>query len=123
MDNPPESVRRDKDFGVRSVTVFFFFAAIVLVSVISSIVVAEFVVQPQLLSVLGPFSTGLLGLAACFALAATLLFILDPDPVSGLDAALPRLMRTLPIAGLAAFLWLPMYLSLFNRIRRVRVGQ
>lgn len=104
-------------------TVFFFFAAIVLVSVISAIVAAEIAVQPPLLSVLGAFSTGLLGLAACFVLAATLLFILDPDPVSGLDAALPRLMRTLPITGLAAFLWLPMYLSLFNRLRRARVGQ
>lgn len=104
-------------------TVFFFFAAVTLVSIISAIVAAEIVAQPSMLAILGPFSTGLLGLAACFALAASLLFIRDPDPVSGLDATIPRFMRTLPITGLAAMLWLPMYLSLFNRLRRVRLAK
>ncbi|WP_424988584.1 hypothetical protein [Microbulbifer sp. S227A] len=101
-------------------TVFFFFAAILLVSIISAIVAAEVAAQPPLLSLLGSFSTGLLGLALCALLATTLLFMLDPDPVTGLDAPLPRLMRTLPIAGLSALLWLPIYLSLFGRLRRAR---
>lgn len=101
-------------------TVFFFFAAIVLASLISAIIAVEITVRPPILDVLGPVSTGLLGLAACFALTAALLFVLDPDPVSGPEATLPRMMRTLPIAALAALLWLPLYLFLFKRLRRVR---
>ncbi|MEY8827882.1 hypothetical protein AB9K34_05640 [Sedimentitalea sp. XS_ASV28] len=104
-------------------TVFFFFATILLVSIISAIVAAGVAAQPPLLSLMGPFSAGFLGLAICALLATGLLFMLDPDPVTGLDAPLPRLMRTLPITGLAAVLWLPVFLSLFGRLRRVRAAE
>lgn len=104
-------------------TVMYFFAAIILVSAFSATVAAGAIVQTPLLEILGPFSTGLVGVAGCFLLAGALLFVLDPDPVSGLDGALPRLMRTLPITGLSAILWLPIYVSLFNRRRRVRAAK
>ncbi len=107
--------------GNASVTIFFFFASIILVSVITAILAALLVARAPLIGTLGPFSTGLLGLAACFLLACGLFYLLDPDPVAGADAPLSRLMRNLPVTGLSALIWLPVFVTLFNRLRIARV--
>lgn len=101
-------------------TVFYFFAMIILVSVIVSILIAQLVANAALIGSMGAFSTGLLGVAGCFALATAIFFLFDPDPVSGQDAPLARLMRNLPITGLSAIIWLPIFTTVFNRLRRKR---
>ncbi len=102
-------------------TIFFFFASIILVSVIASIFIAQSVINAPFFDAIGPFSAGLLGLAACFAFAYIAFYLLDPDPVSEFDAPVPLHIRTLPITGFSAMIWLPVYVTIFNRLRRKRV--
>ncbi len=102
--------------------IFFFFASVILVSVIASILIAQAVINAPFFDAIGPFSAGLLGLAACFVFAYAAFYLLDPDPVSEFDAPVPLYIRTLPITGFSAFLWLPIYATVFNRLRRKRVS-
>jgi hypothetical protein len=102
-------------------TLFFFFASILLVSVIASILIAQMILSAPFFDTIGPFSAGLLGLAACFVFAYVAFYLLDPDPVSEFDAPVPLYIRTLPITGFSAILWLPIFVSIFNRLRRKRV--
>lgn len=99
---------------------FFFFGCILLVSIIISLLVAQVVVHLPFFDDIGPFSAGLLGVAGCFALAYVFFFLLDPDPVSEFDVPVPLYIRTLPITGMSAMIWLPIYVSIFNRLRRRR---
>lgn len=102
-------------------TIFFFFASVLLVSVIASILIALTVINAPFFDAIGPFSAGLLGVAACFAFAYTAFYMLDPDPVSEFDNPIPLHIRTLPITGFSAMIWLPIYVTIFNRLRRKRV--
>jgi hypothetical protein len=101
-------------------TVFVFLGLIVVVSIIVSIVVATAVIRAPFFDLIGPFSAGLLGAGACFVLAYLGFFILDPDPVSEFDNPVPLYIRTLPITGFSAMIWLPIYTTVFNRLRRKR---
>ena len=103
-----------------NVTIFFFFASILLVSVVASVLSAQMVVNARNLETLGAFSTGLVGVAVCFLVSYGLFFLLDPDPVSNLDIQVPLYQRTLPITGFSACIWLPIYTTLFNKLRRKR---
>ena len=100
--------------------VFVFLGLTVAVSIIVSIVVATAVIRAPFFDLIGPFSAGLLGAAACFVLAYIGFFILDPDPVSEFDNQVPLYIRTLPITGFSAMIWLPIYTTVFNRLRRTR---
>ncbi len=102
-------------------TIFFFFASIILVSIIASILIAQAVLHLPFFDVIGPFSAGLIGVAACFFLAYVSFYLLDPDPVSQFDAPAPLYIRTLPITGFSAMIWLPIYVTVFNRLRRKRM--
>ena len=102
-------------------TIFFFFASVILVSIIASIVIAQAVIRLPFFDDIGPFSAGLLGIAACFIFAYISFFLLDPDPVSKFDAPVPLYLRTLPITAFSAFIWLPIYVTIFNRLRRKRI--
>ncbi|MFT5613701.1 MAG: hypothetical protein ACI8Q6_000977 [Granulosicoccus sp.] len=101
-------------------TIFVFLALIVVVSIIVSIVVATTVIRAPFYDIIGPFSAGLLGAAACFVLAYCGFFILDPDPVSEFDIPTPLYLRTLPITGLSAIIWLPVYMTIFSKLSRKR---
>lgn len=103
-------------------SVFVFLALIVVVSIIVSIVVATAVIRAPFFDLIGPFSAGLLGAAGCFVLAYIGFFILDPDPVSEFDSPVPLYVRTLPITGFSAMIWLPIYTTVFNRLRRQRAS-
>jgi len=102
-------------------TIFFFFASVILVSVIASVLIAEAVLRAPFFDIIGPFSAGLLGIAACFAFAYAAFYLLDPDPISEFDAPVPLHLRTLPITGFSAMIWLPIYVTIFNRLRRRRI--
>ena len=101
-------------------TIFFFFASLILVSIIASVLIAEAVLRMPFFDTIGPFSVGLLGVAACFIFAYVAFYLLDPDPVSEFDAPVPLYIRTLPITGFSAMIWLPVFVTIFNRLRRVR---
>lgn len=101
--------------------ILYFLGTVVLVSVIAGIVAAQVAAQLPFFDMIGTFSAGLFGLALCFALAYAMFFVLDPDPVSEFDAPVPLYLRTLPITTFAGFLWLPIFVVLFNRLRRIRV--
>ncbi len=111
--------REDLDWA-DPMTVFFFFGSVVLVSIIVSVFMAQVMTNAPFFDAIGPFSAGLLGLLGCFLTAYAFFLILDPDPVSELDVPVPLLVRTLPITGFSAFVWLPIYVTLFNRLRRKR---
>lgn len=100
--------------------IFVFLALIIVVSIIVSIVVATAVIRAPFFDMIGPLSAGLLGAAACFVLAYSGFFILDPDPVSEFDAPVPLYLRTLPITGLSAMIWLPVYMTVFSKLSRKR---
>ncbi len=102
-------------------TIFFFFASVILVSIIASILIAMAVLRAPFFDDIGPFSAGLLGVAACFAFAYVSFYLLNPDPVSEFDAPVPLYLRTLPITVFSAMIWLPVYVTIFNRLRRKRV--
>ncbi len=102
-------------------TIFFFFASVLLVSVIASILIAMAVLRAPFFDDIGPFSAGLLGVAACFLFAYAAFYMLDPDPISEFDAPVPLYIRTLPITGFSAMIWLPIYVTIFNRLRRKRI--
>lgn len=102
-------------------TIFFFFASVLLVSVIASILIAQAILRAPFFDDIGPFSAGLLGVAACFVFAYVSFYLLDPDPVSEFDAPVPLYIRTLPITGFSAMVWLPIYVTIFNRLRRNRI--
>ncbi len=104
-------------------TIFFFFASVALVSIIASILIALTVINAPFFDAIGPFSAGLMGVAACFAFAYVSFYLLDPDPVSEFDAPVPLHIRTLPITGFSALVWLPIYVTIFNRLRRKRITQ
>jgi hypothetical protein len=93
-------------------------AAVVLVSIIVSILIALAAIQLARYPMLGPPLAGLIGAAACFALAYLAFFLLDPDPMSEFDARVPLYLRTLPITGFSAFFWLPTYMVVFSKLRR-----
>ncbi|SFT57093.1 hypothetical protein [Sedimentitalea nanhaiensis] len=99
-------------------TVLFFFAQLLLVSIFVSVVMAHLSARAPFLNTIGAFSTGLLGLAGGFAIAFVLFLLLNPDPTRDLDAQVPLLLRTLPITGFSVFFWAPAYVVLFNRLRR-----
>ena len=101
--------------------ILFFFASVLLVSVIASIVIAQAVVMAPFFDQIGPFSAGLLGVVACFAFAYGSFYLLDPDPVSKFDIPVPLHIRTLPITAFSTFIWLPIYVTIFNKLRRKRV--
>lgn len=101
-------------------TIALFLALVVVVSIIVSILVATSVIRAPLYDRIGPFSSGLLGAAACFVLAYVGFYILDPDPVSEFDAPVPLYLRTLPITGLSAMIWLPFYMTIFSKLSRKR---
>lgn len=101
-------------------TIFFFLASVVLVSIIASVLIAQLVIKAPFFDSIGSFSAGLLGVAGCFAVAYVFFFLLNPDPVSEFDAPSPLYLRTLTITGLSAFVWLPIYTAIFNRLRRKR---
>lgn len=101
-------------------TIFFFFACVILVSVIASILIALTVINAPFFDAIGPFSAGLLGVAACFVFAYVCFYLLDPDPVSEFDAPVPLHLRTLPITSFSALIWLPIYVTIFNRLCRIR---
>lgn len=103
-------------------TVFVFLALIVVVSIIVGIVVATAMVRAPFIDLIGPFSTGLLGAVGCFVLAYIGFFILNPDPVSKVDNPVPLFVRTLPITGFSAMIWLPIFTTVFNRLRRKRAA-
>lgn len=100
--------------------VSYFLICVLLVSVIVSLIMAQLIVSVPFFDAIGPFSAGLLGVAGCFLLAYAGFFVLNPDPVSEFDPQVPLYLRTLPITGFSAFLWLPIYASVFNRLRRKR---
>ncbi len=102
-------------------TIFFFFASVLLVSIIASVLIAEAVLRAPFFDQIGPFSAGLLGIAACFIFAYAAFYLLDPDPVSEFDTPVPLHLRTLPITGFSAMIWLPIYVTIFNRLRRRRI--
>jgi hypothetical protein len=102
-------------------TIFFFFASVLLVSLIASLLIAEAVLRAPFFDAIGPFSAGLLGIGACFIFAYGAFYLLDPDPISEFDAPVPLYLRTLPITAFSAFIWLPIFVSIFNRLRRHRV--
>ncbi len=102
-------------------TIFFFFASILLVSIIASILIAQSILRVPFFDDIGPFSAGLLGVAACFTLAYGCFYLLDPDPVSEFDTPVPLYIRTLTITGFSAMIWLPIYVTIFNRLRRRRI--
>jgi len=104
-------------------TIFFFFASVLLVSIIASILIALTVINAPFFDTIGPFSAGLLGIAACFTFAYLSFYLLDPDPVSEFDYPVPLYIRTLPITGFSAMIWLPIYVTIFNRLRRKRIAQ
>jgi hypothetical protein len=103
-------------------TLVFFFASIILVSVIASIFIAQTVINAPFFDQIGPFSAGLLGVAACFLFAYLSFYLLDPDPVSEFDVPVPLHIRTLPITAFSAMVWLPIYVTIFNRLRRKRIA-
>lgn len=91
-----------------------------IVSILVSLLAAQLVIQLPFFDAIGPFSAGLLGVVMCFTLAYGFLYFLDPDPISEFDVQVPLYLRTLPITGLSAFIWLPVYVTIFNRLRRQR---
>ena len=101
-------------------TIFFFLASVVLVSIIASVLIAQLVIKAPFFDSIGSFSAGLLGVAGCFVVAYAFFFLLNPDLVSEFDAPSPLYMRTFTITGLSAFIWLPIYTAVFNRLRRKR---
>lgn len=100
--------------------IFFFFASVLLVSIIASVLSAQLLANARYLEILGAFSTGLVGVALCFVVSYGLFFLLDPDPVSTLDVQVPLYQRTLSVTGFSACIWLPIYATLFNKLRRKR---
>lgn len=102
--------------------IVFFFGTLLLVSIIVSLLVAQTVMHLPFFDAIGPFSAGLLGVAACFVLAYGFFYLLDPDPVSKFDVQVPLYQRTLPITGMSALIWLPIYVTIFNKLRRKRTG-
>lgn len=102
-------------------TIFIFFTTITLVSIIASILIAQMILLAPFYDAIGPFSAGLLGLAACFVFAFIAFYMLDPDPMSEFEAPVPLYTRTLPITGFSAIIWVPIFVTIFNRLRRKRV--
>ena len=102
-------------------TLAFFFTSVILVSILGSILIAWAVLRLPFFDDIGPFSAGLIGVAAYFIFAYGAFYLLDPDPVSKFDVPVPLYIRTLPITGFSAFIWLPVYIIIFNRLRRKRV--
>ena len=103
-------------------TIPIFLAIVLLVSVIVSILVAGLIVRLPFYDAIGPFSAGLLGLTICFVLAYAGFYLLDPDKPSEFDPQVPLHIRTLPITGLSAIIWLPIFSIVFNRLRKVRAA-
>lgn len=103
-------------------SLIFFFAALALVSIIVSILAATAVMSTGVHDRIGAFSTGLIGVAICAALAFAALYLIDPDPVSGYDTPMQHAMRTLPLTAFSALIWLPIYMSVYSMLRRKRDG-
>ena len=96
----------------------YFLSVVALVSISAGIFSALTAARIQAPTELTQFGTGILGVILCAGLAYAAFFVLDPDPVSEFDDPVPRHLRTLPITGFSAIIWLPIYMSLFIKLHR-----
>ena len=87
---------------------------VVALSVAVSLGAARLVTGPWLSGRTTRLTSGLVGVALCAAAAFAALYALDPDPVYGAGDWLSRARRALPVTGLSAIVWLPVYLAAFT---------
>ncbi len=81
-------------------------------------VIVPFVASPAVLSRLGPFRAGLLGIVICGALALAGFAIADLDHVAASADPKVWFWDAAQLAGFSATYWLPVYLFGFWQARR-----
>lgn len=97
---------------------FLISSALLVAAIVVSLGVAEVVTQPWIAARTTKFSAGLIGVALCTVVAFMMLFALDLDPIYGETDWLSRARRTMPVTGLSAILWLPVFLMVYSMRRR-----